>query len=286
MMPRIGRSTLVEIAYRTLDAIKNKKYVAPSGAEVALDVSDCVNGTKFYSPRDSETLVVNASAAPTIVNADEIEVVNETSLQGAARLAGLGSFRDSCRYSRIGVLNFASARNPGGGFLDGAFSQEESLARSSALYPSLLTVPQYYDSHRSGSGVYSDAMIVTPDCPVFVDDAGNLLESPYNVTFITCAAPNAGRLNGQVRSTLPPIIQVRAAKVLGVALHHGVDALVLGAWGCGAFMNHPLVVASAFKTLLEGPFKDKFQKVLFSVYDPYPNLEVFSEFEDAFGKQG
>ena len=34
----------------------------------------------------------------------------------------------------IGVLNFASAKNPGGGFINGAMAQEESLAASGTLY--------------------------------------------------------------------------------------------------------------------------------------------------------
>ena len=37
----------------------------------------------------------------------------------------------------IGVLNFASAKNPGGGFINGAMAQEESLAASSILYRTL-----------------------------------------------------------------------------------------------------------------------------------------------------
>jgi uncharacterized protein (TIGR02452 family) len=63
-----------------------------------------------------------------------IEVVNETTLQGIAALHEEGA-------ERIGALNFASAKNPGGGFLNGSEAREESLARSSALYASLQQVP-------------------------------------------------------------------------------------------------------------------------------------------------
>ena len=115
------------------------------------------------------------------------EVANKTTLQGSARL--VVSEEDS----RLGVLNFASARNPGGGFLAGAQAQEESLARSSGLYQSLLKCQSYYHYHRvHRSGLYSDRMIYSPHCPVFRRDDGVLLEQPYCVDFITAPAPNAG----------------------------------------------------------------------------------------------
>jgi len=40
-------------------------------------------------------------------------------------------------------LNFASAKNAGGGFLGGSQAQEESLARSSALYATLMVRPEF-----------------------------------------------------------------------------------------------------------------------------------------------
>ena len=57
---------------------------------------------------------------------DKISVENMTTLEAAQRLISKG-----CRPA---VLSFASATNPGGGFLGGARAQEEYLARSSGLY--------------------------------------------------------------------------------------------------------------------------------------------------------
>jgi len=62
---------------------------------------------------------------------------------------------------RVGVLNFASARNPGGGFLTGAEAQEESIARSSAIYPCLMKHFEcYYQANRRAeSGAYTHDII-------------------------------------------------------------------------------------------------------------------------------
>ena len=171
-------------------------------------------------------------------------VTPETSLQGAARLTA------SKTYQRIAVLNFASARKPGGGFLGGAQAQEESLARSSGLYLSLLRCPEFYDFHRSlDTCLYSDRMIYSPRCPVVRDDAGLWLPTPYLVDFITSAAPNAGaimRNEPHNRARIGPTLRERVGKVLALAAHYQVDALVLGAWGCGVFQNDPQLVAAAF----------------------------------------
>ena len=58
-----------------------------------------------------------------------IKLVRMTSVQAIER------FGKSKNYS---VLNFASAKNPGGGVLKGHFAQEESLCRTSCLYPMLV----------------------------------------------------------------------------------------------------------------------------------------------------
>jgi len=86
-----------------------------------------------------------------------------------------------------GVLNFASARNPGGGFTTGAEAQE-SIARSSAFFVS---------RRRARSGAYTHDVIYSPRVPEIRDAAGILLNEPYEVDFATATAPNVGSLKSQ-----------------------------------------------------------------------------------------
>jgi uncharacterized protein (TIGR02452 family) len=207
-----------------------------------------------------------------------IEVTNETSLQALARLARENTDDVMC-------LNFASAKNPGGGFLGGAQAQEESLARSSGLYPCLLAGPTFYEFHRKQQNLlYSHRMIYSPSVPVFKNDAGENLK-PYNAAFITCAAPNAGAIaSNQANSTsqIPEVLEQRAALVLSLAALKKHQRLVLGAWGCGVFRNDPNLVARVFKDLLENRFKNVFEEVVFAVYDSSKGKSVFLAFESIF----
>ncbi len=207
-----------------------------------------------------------------------IEVTNETSLQALARLA-----RENL--DEVLCLNFASAKNPGGGFLGGAQAQEESLARSSGLYPCLLAQQEFYKFHRKQQDLlYSHRMIYSPDVPVFKNDAGENL-TPYNAAFITCAAPNAGAIASNQANSIPQIpavLEQRAKLVLGLAALKKHQRLVLGAWGCGVFRNDSNLVARVFKDLLENRFKNVFEEVVFAVYDSSKDKSVFSVFERVF----
>ncbi|WP_308017339.1 TIGR02452 family protein, partial [Streptomyces griseus] len=74
---------------------------------------------------------------------------------------------------RGAVRSFASARNPGGGYLNGAQAQEEALGRAAALHATLLRAPEYYAHHRAERGAfYTDRVIHSPGVPVFRDDRG------------------------------------------------------------------------------------------------------------------
>lgn len=274
----------IAIAQDTVKILEVGHYFSPEGKQINLgrELVSCLAGTEYYEPetlsRIERDILSSSSQFPKI----EFTVRNETTLMGAERTASLQQF------ARIGVLNFASAKNPGGGFLKGAQAQEESLARSSGLYKSLLKCPEYYDYHRSHKSLlYSDRIIYSPGCPVFRKDDGTLLEEPYCVDFITSCAPNAGEVwkrESESIGKIKEILYKRGAKLLALAVNKGCDALILGAWGCGVFRNNPSMVAQMFADLLlpNGEFSGRFKSILFSVLDSSKERRIFTEFESRF----
>ncbi|GAA6620688.1 TIGR02452 family protein [Scytonema sp. NUACC26] len=274
----------IAIAQNTLEILEIGSYISPNGNQVyiAPELEYCLDKTKCYSPDNLSQIEFEVLKSVPRFSSTEFEVRNETTLMGAERIAKTGKFQ------QIGVLNFASAKNPGGGFLKGSQAQEESLARSSALYKSQLKCREYYDFHRSGQSLlYSNWMIYSPSCPVFKNDDGNLLEQQYVVDFITSPAPNAGMIqkNQQHLSVkIPEVLISRTSKVLSLAAFGGCDALILGAWGCGVFKNDPAMVAQIFTDFLlaGGQFWGRFKSVIFSVLDNSKQQGTFTEFHKRF----
>jgi len=258
------------VARETVEIVARGSYVNGAGVGVPLgeQVGAAVAGTQLYLPEDELAEPAAGGGAPVV------EVTNETSLSAARRLG-----------EDVACLVFASARNPGGGFLNGAQAQEESIARASALYACQTAEPEFYAYHRSHSDLrYSDRVIYSPRVPVFRDDSGALLAQPYPVSFLTAAAPNLGaiRANQPERAeSVPAALRSRAARVLAVAAAHRHRALVLGAWGCGVFGNDPALVAQTFAMLLPGAWG--FDRVVFAVYDAAPATPTYAAFARVFG---
>jgi uncharacterized protein (TIGR02452 family) len=278
------RATRMDCAQETVAICGRGSYCLPDGRriDVTAPLRACLDGTQLYEPRDLKRLRDNLPALPAEAPAATLEVRNETTLSAVARLAAEPD-------AAVTALNFASAKNPGGGFLNGSQAQEESLARSSALYASLRRAPDYYERHRAQrSCLYTDAMILSPGCPIFRDDDGNLLERPHLATFITSAAPNAGAIAANAPEELariPEVLRHRAELVLALAAAHGTRDLVLGAWGCGVFKNDPALVAGVFADHLRqgGSWIGRFRRVVFAVYDTNKVGATFAAFREALG---
>jgi uncharacterized protein (TIGR02452 family) len=263
--------SLVGVANETLAIIERGEYEAPSGQHVflrsAIDLA--VRGTVLYRPAELDALLAGllADAPPhAAAGAPRLEVTPESTAEAGRRLV------EREGEGRVVALNFASAKNAGGGFLRGAVAQEEDLSRASALYPCLRTQPEYYEANRaSGSLLYLDHLIYSPDVPFFRDERRELLDVACPLSIITSPAPNAGealRKDPAAGPSIQSVLEARAAKVLAVAAKHQHRCLVLGAWGCGVFRNDPAFVADVFGRWLAHPaFAGRFDRVVFAIFD-------------------
>ncbi|POX38169.1 TIGR02452 family protein [Streptomyces sp. Ru73] len=274
------------MAQETEGIVAAGAYVSPGGRtwEIGAAVARARAGTRLYGPEP-----VAVGPLPDGAGGDTVfEVTDEGGLAAGRRLASAAE-RDGTALGPVAILNFASARNPGGGYLNGAQAQEEAVCRGSALYACLREVPEFYAAHRAEpSPFYSDRVILSPGVPVFRDDRGRLLDAPYEAGFLTAAAPNAGviaRRRPEDLAAVPGALAVRAERVLEVAAASGHRALVLGAWGCGVFRNRPADVAAAFAALLRpgGRFHGRFGHVVFAVLDRRTPSPTRQPFTDAFG---
>ncbi|MFE2411832.1 TIGR02452 family protein [Kitasatospora sp. NPDC059408] len=252
-------------------------YRATGGelVEVGDQLAAARAGTVSYAPAALDALLRAGSPGPG-PGRGAVEVTAEGSVQAARRLVEAGA-------GPVGVLNFASARNPGGGYLRGARAQEEDLCRSALLYTCLLEAPDYYEAHRASTDLrYSHRVIVSPGVPVVRGEGGALLARPYPVTFLTSPAPNAGQLARRSSGVdVRGVLAERAVRVLAAAARHEVRTLVLGAWGCGVFGNDPADVAEAFEGAL-ARYGAAFERVVFAVWDRSPVSANRAAFEARF----
>ncbi|MFB8002441.1 TIGR02452 family protein [Nocardia sp. NPDC056000] len=262
-----------EMAVRNEEIADAGGYRTADGVEVDIraTLAAARAGTVSYAPEDAVAGGERGSFA------GRPEVTDEGSIDAARRLFESGG-------RSVGVLNFASARNPGGGYLRGARAQEEDLCRSALLYRCLLEAPDYYAAHRDSTDLrYSDRVIFSPGVPVIRDRRGELRTDPYPVSFLTSPAPNAGQLNlrSEQSVSVREVLNTRADKVLAVAARHGIRDLVLGAWGCGVFRNDPAEVAAAFAHALD-IHGAAFDRVVFAVWDRAAVSANRTAFEDRF----
>lgn len=183
------------------------------------------------------------------------------------------------------VLNFASAKNPGGGFINGAMAQEESLAASGCLYKTLLAHEEYYHQNRAcGTMMYTDHAIYSPEVVFFRDGRFDLLEEPVTASVLTLPAVNMGQviLKGEDIIQAQRVMRRRMLLALAIFAKQGCQHLVLGAYGCGVFRNDPQKVAKWWDELLSAYFPHTFESIVFAVLDRSADRKCISAFEKTF----
>jgi len=283
------------IAKSTLEVIEVGHYVV-EGVEYDIrpQLDAMLSGTRYYAP---DSLLSHWPQPPTgdhpRKRATEISIIEISTLEGAKLLSSTPYTPLEGTGRRVGVLNFACAKYPGGGFLLGANAQEESIARSSTMYSSLTcpTGEQFYDLHKKDpkGGYYTHAMIFSPDVTVFRADSGKLAD-PIQIDLVTSPAVNARVVrrtsNGQAAGEdqevrIGNVMKERMSRILFLFEKHGIKDLILGSFGTGAFQNKISVVAPAWAELLVAPgarFSNSFDRVVFAIL----GHQTLVEFRDAF----
>lgn len=285
-----NREQRAAIARETLEILQQGFYQNRLGETINIREA-CLTaktGSIHYSERMFKDVFAQRDSllnTKETLNQTSCTVSNETTLHAASRLVNDEGIE------KVLCLNFASAKNPGGGFLNGSQAQEESLARATGLYPCIVQMTQMYDTNRNlGSSLYTDDTIYSPGVPVIRDDNDELLNQPFLVSILTVPAVNAGAVrqkgkNSEINSIESKML-ARTEKLLSVGAIHEYRVLVLGAWGCGVFKNNPQDVAGYFyHHLVENPNLNRFfEKVVFAVLDKSKDESTIAPFRSTFEK--
>ena len=202
---------------------------------------------------------------------------------------------------KVGILNFASATNPGGGVVQGSSAQEESICRCSTLYPCLNDKNMwdnfYFPHRREHNPLNNDDCIFTPnvmvfksdiDFPAFVDR-----EEWWKVDVITIAAPNlrtnpsnmfnpySGAEKADIsEDDLRVLLEKRIRRVFEVAIKEEIEVLILGAFGCGAFRNPPHIVSDVFAQMTK-EYRKCFDVIEYAVYHTEYETKNYKAFKRA-----
>ena len=224
---------------------------------------------KAYVVYQDETITVNSAPANEHTT---IVVSSKRTYEAAEKYKG----------KKICCLDFANNHSVGGAPWH-AGAQEESLCRTSTLYPCLYAKRQeFYEKHIQEYETHkidemgNDDLIYIPDVVVFKTDESIPKLKPEDSWFktdvIVCAAPQLQK--NYDTDVFRKIMTSRIKKILDGAAKESVEVLILGAFGCGAFHNPPEIVSDIFATLIRNY---TFETIEFAVScrNDTKNFEIF-----------
>ena len=219
------------------------------------NITESVSKSRIYSDGDVRLIKEDSSCHEAFWNLDTISAAYKAA--------------ESYPGKRVAILNFASYKNPGGGFMTGAMAQEEAICHESTLFPVLSSLPSFYEENRkdTNSSMYRDRAIYSPGIVL-------TRKKPYiAVDVLTCASPNRSAsfmLNMQAENR--KILFQRSRFIAAIMKEQQVNIPILGAWGCGVFGQDPGEVHEALHTAFQ---EAGFKEIVYAVPGRDQNAEVF-----------
>lgn len=218
----------------------------------------------------------------------DIQIYNLDTVKVTAAISAVASSK-----SKIAILDFASYKKPGGGFLNGSTAQEEDICSKSTLYPILKLFEPIYKRRKGNKGEYGDDMfyvpkvwfkapLVEPLIKIPLHSRSDLSYDDYEkeeeffADVIVSAAPNAKILRQHCDERyINRILFKRIECIFKVAIANKVSTLILGAYGTGVFDNDIFVVATAFKECCD-MYHEYFENIIFAIPDK-KKVKIFRE---------
>lgn len=243
------------MAHRLLGK-RAREWVEKIQRDFSREIQDSIDGTKIYDGR----LNLDGSSQPEIL------------LSPTDSTTAIFEYKEPNR--KIAVLNFANFIAPGGGFLGGSSAQEEMLCHESYLYNVISEFPDFYleNSKHYRGGLASDRGLYSPEI-FFIDE-----ERKISCDVITVAAPHLQ--HGIDLAQNSEALQSRIEFVRDIAEDQGVEILILGAFGCGAFHQNPAEASRYFREAFENRC-ESVKKIIYAI-PPGDNFDAFKQtFSDA-----
>eukprot|EP01052_Picozoa_sp_SAG31_P017564 SAG31_NODE_1207_length_9383_cov_5.316351_4_plen_1216_part_00 len=292
--------------YRSSEAIFMKEWPrvmqCRGGDVVEVRAADCLDTVLALKAEGYNPVLLNMVSLCQLssphVNTYSLHMHLITSRQGSHVCVYGRRFINVVCFTNL-LLVQANRKYPGGGWRNGAGAQEENIFRRSNCCHFLEAdrhwpLPGASNSHALRSParypIAEFGGIYTPGVLIFrgpESEGYPFLPQPHPISMVATAAYHQPKLDkhNKLSPTDASKTKRKIAALLAIGLAHGHDAIVLSAFGCGAFRNPPEHVAELFKQCLlddaEGSnssseargsgfnsrFGGRYKKVVFAILD-------------------
>ena len=297
----MGSKNSSEVFNETLEAIEGGCYTGSAGKVEFVFSREELAQVRFY-PASEVVRLIERDHPDELVAADKRcrLVVRDIDTLAGAELANMyASQNDDAQVKPPLILNYANPLGPYEATSGGFESQEGNLCRRTTLFASLSSddaQPYYASCENTHDGLYSHAMLLSPNVEAFRDANANALAEPMCVAVLSATAPYAPDLEDFGRDALFAVIKTRILGMLCVAADNGYDRLVFGPWGCDEASNDPQTMARAFaEALREVRYNSPdgrtcicgadglFERIVFAISDESEDKRVLKAFVEHLG---